>query len=143
MEIGPVEYFVLAFPGNQFRGEIAPALREVVDKGIIRIIDIVFLAKDAGGNVTAQELIELDDDTARIFRPVVEDVTGLLTKDDIRHVSGLIAADSSAALVLFEHIWATKLREAVASADGRLVDGGLIPNEAVVTMIAAQATAAA
>ena len=61
-EIGPVDYAIIAFPGNQFRGEIGPALADLVDSGTIRIIDIAFVLKDEGGNTVAMELTELDAD---------------------------------------------------------------------------------
>ncbi|MDD2788762.1 DUF6325 family protein, partial [Methanoculleus sp.] len=69
MSLGPVEYMVIEFPGNQFKGEIIPALREVVDKGVIRIIDLVFMRKDDQGNISVMELADLQKDAADAFAP--------------------------------------------------------------------------
>jgi uncharacterized membrane protein len=125
----PLEYVVIGFAGNQFKGEIIPALREVVEKGIIRVIDIVFARRDADGSLTVLELDDLDEESARAFSPVVTDVTGMFSEDDIREISEELEPNSSAAVILFQHAWADKLRDAVLRANGRLLAGGLIPNE--------------
>jgi hypothetical protein len=129
MALGPVEYLIVAFPGNKFKGEIAPALQEVVDKGIIRIIDIVFAMKDAGGDVTVVELADLDPEIAQALDPVIGDITGMLTQEDMAALADALEPDSSGALLLFEHVWAKKLRDALVNANGILVDGGLIPQD--------------
>jgi hypothetical protein len=142
MVLGPVEYVILSFPGNQFRGEIVPALRDVVDNGIIRIIDIVFATKDSDGNVTVKELGDLDAGTAQALDPVVSDITGMLSGEDIATLSDLLEPNSSGALLLFEHVWAMKLRDAFANANGMLVDGGIIPHEIAEEVAAEVANAA-
>ncbi|HEX2513128.1 MAG TPA: DUF6325 family protein, partial [Chloroflexota bacterium] len=71
MALGPVELLVIKFPGNEFKGEIAPALRELVENGTIRIIDLLFIRKDADGTVTANELMDLAPDLYAIFDPLV------------------------------------------------------------------------
>ena len=80
MSFGPIELLVLKFPGNQFKGEIVPALKELVDNETIRIIDIVFVTKDAEGNLKAVEVSDLDGEDYAIFDPLVSDVLGLLSK---------------------------------------------------------------
>ncbi|CVK32135.1 DUF6325 family protein [Methanoculleus bourgensis] len=131
MSLGPVEYMVIEFPGNQFKGEIIPALREVVDKGIIRIIDRVFVRKDEQGNVSVMELSDLQKDAASAFAPLARDTTTLLAEDDIQKVSDIIEKNSSAALFLFEHLWAKKFRDAVLNAHGEVIAGERIKNEKV------------
>ena len=69
-EIGPVEYMAVAFPGNKFKGDIVPALKALVDSGTIRIIDFAFVTKDAGGNVVAMEVEELDSDAGKAFQAI-------------------------------------------------------------------------
>jgi hypothetical protein len=137
-----VEYLIVAFPGNQFKGEIAPALQEVVDKGIIRIIDIVFAMKDEDGDVAVVELADLDADTVKALDPVIGDISGMLTQEDMAALADALEPNSSGALLLFEHVWATKLRDALVNANGILVDGGLVPQD-LAEDAAAQATAAA
>ncbi|KLK88075.1 hypothetical protein SZ63_03120 [Methanoculleus sediminis] len=131
MSLGPVEYMVIEFPGNQFKGEIIPALREVVDKGVIRIIDLVFVRKDEQGNVSVMELKELQKDAADAFAPLAREASTLFAEEDVAKVSDIVENNSSVALLLFEHVWATRFRDAVLAADGRLIAGERIPKELV------------
>ena len=82
-EIGPVDYMIVAFPGNQFTGEIAPALADLVDAGTIRIIDIAFVGKDENGDAVAFELTELDPDVQKGLDNLGIEVGGLLNEDDL------------------------------------------------------------
>jgi hypothetical protein len=127
---GPLEYLAIRFPGNHFRGEVGPALREATEQGIIRVIDIAFAYRDEKGDLSIFELDDLDDNDAGVFDPIVEDVTGLLSEQDIREVCEVVEPNSSIALMLFEHVWAEKLRDALVRADGEFIAGGLIPREA-------------
>jgi hypothetical protein len=131
MSLGPLEYLVVAFPGNRFNGQIAPALREVVEKGIIRIIDLVFVYKAEDGTVTAVELGDLSDETSLLFDPVAEEISGLLSPEDIQQVAADLEPDTSAGLMLFEHVWAIKVRNAVVESGGKLVAQERIPLAAV------------
>jgi hypothetical protein len=126
---GPLEYLVIGFQGNHFTGEIGSALSEAVDKGIIRVIDIVFARRSPAGELTVLELDDLEEVDAQVFNPVITDVTGLLSDDDIREIGESIEPDCSAAVMLFEHVWAEKLRDALLHANGRLIAGGLIPRD--------------
>ena len=131
MSLGPVEYMVIEFPGNQFKGEIIPALREVVDKGVIRIIDLVFMRKDDQGNISVMELADLQKDAADAFAPLAREASTLFAEEDVEKVSAVMETNSSVALLLFEHVWATRFRDAVLAADGRLIAGERIPKEVV------------
>ena len=136
MSLGPVEYMVIEFPGNQFKGEIIPALREVVDKGVIRIIDLVFVRKDDQGSVSVMELADLQKDAADAFAPLARETSTLFADEDVEKVSEIMVEDSSVALLLFEHVWATRFRDAVLAADGRLIAGERIPRELVDAAVA-------
>lgn len=127
---GPVEYLVVKFPGNKFKGEIVPALGELVDNGTIRIIDLVFIYKDEDGNVAAVELEELAEDQASGIGEVAE-AGGLLNDEDIELASQGLENNSSGAVLLFENVWAAKLAEALRRADGELVANARIPHEIV------------
>jgi hypothetical protein len=138
-ELGPVELLLLQFPGNQFTGEIIPALQELVDTGTIRIIDLVFVAKDADGNAVGIELEELDDDFRENFNSVVTELEGLIAEEDIEDLAAALEPNSSAGILLFENTWAKRFRDAVAGSGGELVARIPIPPEAMAEVIAANA----
>ena len=125
--MGPVEYLVVAFPGNQFRGEIVPALQELTKNGTIRIIDLVFIRKDADGTVTWEELSTVPAPEAAPFDDLDGEVDYLLNEEDILLEAGKLQPNSSAAALVFEHVWATRLRDAVVNAGGHLVDNDRVP----------------
>ena len=131
MGIGPVEYMVIAFPGNQFKGEIAPALGELVDNGTIRIIDLAFIHKDEAGNVTAVELEDEGSEVGAAFAAVTMDRDGLINDDDLIDIGEALDANSSAAILVWEDVWATRLANALADAGGVMVDIQRVPRDVV------------
>ena len=131
MAYGPVQYFVFAFPKNQFKGEIVPALANVVSQGLIRIVDIAFLMKDEAGNVATMEINELDDAEFNAFGEIVEHADGLLSESDLRDLAADIPPNNSAALLVFEHTWAIELAESIRRANGQVVTQGFVPREIV------------
>jgi hypothetical protein len=143
MALGPIELLVVKFPGNQFTGEILPALKELVDNEIIRVIDILFVVKDPAGAVTVLEINDLDDDDFSRFDPVVADLTGLLTPEDARQLSGGLEANSAAGIMLFENSWATRFRDALVHANGELVLSERIPKAVIDELLASSASAPA
>jgi uncharacterized membrane protein len=130
-EIGPVEYLIVAFPGNRFRGEIAPALADLVESGTIRIIDIAFVAKDGDGEVAAFELTELDPDVREGLENLGVEVTGLFNEDDLMAAAEELDPNSSAALLVWEDVWARKVAQAMRDAGGEVFDFGRLPHEVV------------
>jgi len=131
MSIGPVEYMIVAFPGNQFKGEIVPALKELVDGGTIRIIDLAFVVKDADGTVGTAELADLDSDVFKAFDALSPETMGLLNQDDLAAAGEELDPNSSAALLVWEDVWATKLRDAIVNAKGELLDLERVPYQVV------------
>ena len=129
--MGPVEYLTVEFPGNQFKGEIVPALNELVSNGTIRIIDLIFIRKDADGSVTWNELSALPFEVASLFNDLTSEVHDLMTEEDFILAAERLQPDSSAGILLFEHVWATRLRDAIVNAKGRVVDNASIPAAAV------------
>jgi hypothetical protein len=130
-EIGPVDYAVIAFPGNQFKGEIAPAIGELVDAGTIRVIDIAFVGKDADGTAVAMELTELDPNVqAGLDRAGIE-VGGLFNEDDLMDVAEGLEPDSSAAVLVWENVWARTVSKALRDAGGELITFERLPHEVV------------
>jgi hypothetical protein len=130
MSIGPVQYIVVAFPGNEFKGEIVPALADLVDGGLIRVLDLAFVVKDAEGNVAAMELSDLGD-AAAAFAPLGAEPAGLFSDEDLEAAGEELELNSSAALLVWEDLWATQLRDAIADAGGILLDHDRIPAEVV------------
>jgi uncharacterized membrane protein len=129
--IGPVEYVVIGFPGNRFKGEIVPEVAELVDNGVVRIIDVAFIKKDAEGNVTMFEYDALDDVLAFGFADVDGEAGGVLNDEDLELAAETLEPDSSAALIVWEHRWAARVAQAIRAAGGRIVAGERIPDEIV------------
>ena len=142
MSQGPVQYFVFTFPGNQFKGEIVPALADVVAEGVIRIVDIVFVKKEADGTTRALEINDLEDEEFNAFAEVVDDVQSLLSDNDILELAADLQPNSSAALLVFEHVWATELASAIRNAKGEVVTQGFVPHEIVEAVLQSRAEAA-
>lgn len=131
MGIGPVEYMVIAFPGNGFRGDIAPALLDLVGSGTIHIVDFAFVHRDAEGAVTALELEQEDSAVVEAFSAVTADRGGLINDDDLHEVADALDDDSSAMVVVWEDVWAAPLATAVRGAGGVVVDNQRIPHDVV------------
>lgn len=130
-EIGPVDYALIAFPGNEFRGEIAPALGDLVDAGTIRIIDATFVIKDEDGNVGAFELTELAPDVQEALAKLDIEVGGLFNEDDLADAADALEPNSSAALLVWENVWARNVAQAMRDAGGQLVAFERLPHDVV------------
>lgn len=127
MTHGPVDFVAIGFDGNRFKGEIMEALVELVEKEIIRIIDLIIVLKDENGFVAARELQQLDDELIALFDPLQVHISGMITLEDIELVGEELKNNSTAALMLFENIWAIKFKEAALRANGTLLVHGRIP----------------
>ena len=136
MTYGPIDFIALEFKGNKFRGDILPELFELVNKEIIRIIDMVVILKDQDGEVTVLEMKELDPETISIFDPLHVAVTSIITSQDIDMLAEQLENNSTAGAMLIENLWAVKTKEAMLAADGRLVMFERIPHDVVVEALA-------
>ena len=123
----PVEYLIIGFPGNRFSGEIMPALTELVENGVIRIIDLVFVKKDADGEVTTFEFEDLQEAAELGFADLDGEAGGLLSDEDLDLAAAALAPDSSAALIVWEQRWAERIADAIRNAGGEIVAGERIP----------------
>ena len=130
-EIGPVDYAVIAFPGNKFRGEIAPAIADLVDAGTIRVIDVAFVGKNADGDAVAMELMELDPDVQKGLDKAGVVVGGLFNEDDLMDIAADLPPETSAAVLVWENVWARKVTQAMRDAGGQLVTFERIPHDIV------------
>lgn len=131
MTLGPLEYTVIGFEGNRFNGEIAKEINAVVDSGVIALVDLVFITKDIDGNARSLELDNKDDPRFAGFAGMLEGLTGLLTEEDIDKVAAELDTNTSALVIMFEHRWAVRLKEAMAAAGGFLVARETIAPEAL------------
>lgn len=137
MDTGPVDVYIIGFPGNKFTGRIAPAIRELVDNGTIRVLDLLFVMKDADGVVTTIAIEDLDQEGAAFAELDVTE-PGSLNEEDADEVSEDLPANSAAMLVAFENVWARKVVSALAAADAVLIDSIRIPADVVEQALAAK-----
>ena len=135
--MGPVEYLVVEFPGNQFNGDVVPALKELTRNGTIHIIDLIFVKKDKDGNVKSFELSNLSAAEAAAFNDLDGEIDDLLNEEDILLAAEKLRPNSAGALLVFEHTWAIRLRDAVVNSGGRLVENDRIPAAVVDAAFAA------
>ena len=118
--IGPVDFIVLEFPGNNFNGDIMRNLHELVAAGTIRIIDLVVISKSQLGSVSTLELQELSKETVDALAPLKATISEIITRDDLNAIGEELANNSTAAVMLYENAWAVKTMEAMVNANGRL-----------------------
>jgi len=130
MEVGPVDVYIIGFPGNKFTGRVAPAILELVENGTIRILDLLFVSKDAEGVTTVIQAEDLGQEGAA-FLAIDVAQPGALNEEDAEEVSDDLPANSSALLVAFENLWAAKLVDALQEADAFVIDSIRIPVDVV------------
>jgi Family of unknown function (DUF6325) len=129
MTTGPVEYIIVGFPGNRFNGKIGPELIALVESGTVRILDLIFISKDADGSVVIVEIDELDELAG--FGGLDADVGGLISDADIEFAASQLEPDSSAGLLIWEDLWAAPFADAVRNSGGVLLQGARIPRELI------------
>jgi hypothetical protein len=141
IEIGPIDYLLVEWPGQQPNGEVAPHLVDLVDRGLIRILDLLFIAKDEEGNVAALNVADVGGEVAELS--IFEGASsGLLGDEDVEQAGGVLEPGTSAALLVFENSWAAPFVGAVRRSGGELVASGRIPAEDVLAALdAAEANA--
>jgi hypothetical protein len=129
---GPIDLVLLRFAGNEFNGGIAPALRQVVDRGIVRVVDILFVYKDADGKVGSLEVGALGPQLDQAFIDVDGQLGGgLLDAEDVDEVGKDLDLGSSIAVVAIENVWTIPFVAAVREAGGELVDQARVPSQVV------------
>jgi hypothetical protein len=136
-QLGPVDWLVVEFPGSRFNGEIAPTITDLVDRDIIRVLDLLVLRKDDDGNLEAFEVTELEDSELGELRAYEAELAMLLSAEDVEAVAAAVEPGSSAACLVFENRWAAPFASAVRRAGGQLVANGRIPVQALLAAIEA------
>jgi hypothetical protein len=140
-EMGPVDYVLVEWPGRQPEGQIAPHLVDLVDRGLIRILDLAFLTKGEDGAIAALEIADVGGEVAElaIFEGAA---SGLLSDEDVGEAGAALEPGTSAALLVYENTWAAPFAAAVRESGGQLVASGRIPFADILTALdAAEATA--
>ena len=134
LEMGPVDYVVVEWPGKQPTGEAAPLLVDLVDRGLIRILDLAFIAKGEDGSVAGLEISDLGDNVEEL--KVFEGASsGLLDDGDVAAAGEALEPGTSAALLVYENVWAAPFATAVRKSGGQLVATGRIPVQAIVAAL--------
>ena len=138
-DMGPIDYLIVEWPGRQPSGEAAPHLIDLVDRGLIRIIDLAFIAKGEDGSVTRLEIADLGDEI-EAFADFEGASAGLLSEDDTGEAANALEPGTSAALLVYENLWAAPFASAVRNSGGQLVASGRIPIQDLIdTLDAAEA----
>ncbi|MEV7121030.1 DUF6325 family protein [Kitasatospora griseola] len=134
-ELGPIDYLVISFPGSRLTGEGMPLLVDLVDRGIIRILDLTFVRKGADGTIAGVEIGDLDGD-GKLDLAVFEGASsGLLGDADLAEAGALLDPGDSAVVLLYENRWAAPLAAALRRADARMLAGGRVPLQDLVEVL--------
>jgi hypothetical protein len=143
-QLGPVDYLIVEFPGSRMTGEGLPLLVDLVDRGIIRILDLALVKKDTDGSVSMLEIADLDAD-GKLDLAVFEGVSsGLLDEGDVAEAGGVLEPGSAAGILVYENVWAAPFAAALRRAGAQLVASGRIPVPALLAAVdAAEARAEA
>jgi uncharacterized membrane protein len=137
MAVGPVDLVIIGFPGNKFSGRIAPAIMDLVESNTIRVIDLLFVSKNADGVVTTIEAKDLEADSAPGYLAIDVVQPGALGAEDAEEINEDLEPDSSALLIAFENVWAAKFVEACRAADAVVIDQIRIPADVVEAVVTA------
>lgn len=137
-ELGPVDYLVVEFPAGQsnFDGEMAKELASLVDRGLIRVLDLMVLHKDDNGDIEAFEIDELDE--VDELRALETEVAEILAADDVAHLGHALEKGSTAGVLVWENTWAAPFASAARHSGGQLVAGGRIPIQAIAASMEAE-----
>ena len=131
VEMGPIDYLVVEWPGRQPTGEAAPHLLDLVDRGLIRILDLAFIAKDEDGSVARVEIADLGDE----FAVFVGASSGLISDEDADEAGNALEPGTSAAVLVYENSWAAPFATAMRRSGAQLVAGGRIPVQALIAAL--------
>jgi hypothetical protein len=134
-DIGPIDYLVVEFPGSKMTGEGLPLLVDLVDRGIIRILDFVFVKKELDGSVMGMSIADLDKDGTLDLAVFEGASSGLLGQEDLDEAGTVLEPGSSAGLLVYENRWAAPFAKALRRGGGQLVAHGRIPVQAVLAAL--------
>jgi hypothetical protein len=140
-ELGPIDYLVVEFPAgaSNFNGETARELASLVERGIIRVLDVLIVQKAEDGSFEAHEIDDLEgiDELRKIETEIAE----ILAAEDVAHLAAAMEKGSTAGVLVWENLWAAPFASAARRAGGQLVASGRIPIQAIVASIEAEEAA--
>lgn len=136
-QMGPVDYLVLEFPGNRMTGKAFPMLVDLVNRGVVRILDLVFVRKELDGSVVGLALTDIDGDGELDLSIFEGASSGLLGQDDIEEAGNVLQPGSSAGILVYENVWAAPLATEIRRSGGQLVASGRIPVQAMLAALEA------
>jgi hypothetical protein len=134
-ELGPVDWVVIEFPGSRFNGQIAPALTDLVERDVIRVLDLLVLKKDADGSVEAFEISDLDHSETGELLSYEKDLAMLLSQDDVDAIAAALEPGSSAGVLVWDNTWAAPFGAAVRHSGGQLVASGRVPVQSMLAVL--------
>jgi len=140
-ETGPIDYVVIEFPGNRMTGEGFPLLVDLVDSGIIRILDLTFVTRELDGSVTAVEIADFDGDGELDLAVFEGASSGLIGQDDVDDATSIIEPGNSAGIIVYENVWAAPFAAALRRGGAQLVASGRIPVQAILAALDASESA--
>jgi len=140
--LGSVDWIVVEFPGSKFNGEVAPAIKDLVERGLVRVLDLLIIKKAGDGSFEAFEIADLDDSELGDLRAYETELAMVLSEQDVNDLAATIEPGSSAAVLVWENLWAAPVGAAIRHAGGQLVASGRIPTQAVLAVIEADLEAA-
>ena len=136
-ELGPIDWIVVEFPEPKLTGEVAPILKDLVDRDLIRVLDLLFLTRDEEGGFEVFEATDMDDSDIGELRAYETELAMLLSEQDVIDLAETIEPGSSAAVLVWENVWAAPVGAAIRHAGGQLVASGRIPTQAILAVIEA------
>ena len=133
--MGPISYLIVEFSGSKMTGEGFPILVDLVDRGVIRILDLLFVRRDDDGAIRAMNLEDIDRDGQFDLSIFEGASSGLLDESDLKDAASVIERGSSAGILIFENRWATPFVEALRRGEAQLVAAGYIPQDTIVASL--------
>ena len=135
--MGPVDYIVVEFPSSRMTGEGLPILVDLVDQGLIRVLDLTFIKKEDDGSVVGIKIADLDGDGELDLAVFEGASSGLLDDEDLADAGSVLEAGSSAGILVYENVWAAPFAQALRRGGAQLVASGRIPGDELVSALAA------
>jgi hypothetical protein len=127
--LGPISYLIVEFPGNRMTGEGLAVLLDLVDRGVVRVLDLTFVMLDDDGTIRALDISDIDHDGTLDLTVFEGASSGMLDDGDVADAASVLSAGSSAAVLIFENSWAAPFTQALRNSGAELVAAGYIPQD--------------